>query len=222
VGLAGLEGHGQDIFVRALCGERAVAGSVMREGSGSATVVDSPLRAARAGIAYVPRDRRSESLFPSLSTRENFAAPTLSHDVRLGLLRHRLSERRLGRFVEQLRVRMGSARAPVTTLSGGNQQKVVIARWLAARPDILVLNDPTRGVDLGAKRDIYALLRKLAEEGVAVIMLSTEVDELIELMDRVLVFREGELFAELSREQLSRQALVAAFFGGAPGEGVPR
>jgi ABC-type sugar transport system ATPase subunit len=213
VGLAGLEGHGQEVFLRALGGQGVVAGSVMRERSGSATEVDSPWRAARAGIAYVPRDRRSESLFPSLSTRENFAVATLSRDVRLGLLRHRLTERRMRAYIDQLRVKLGSPRAPVTTLSGGNQQKVVIARWLAARPDILLLNDPTRGVDLGAKRDIYALLRKLAEEGVAVIMLSTEVDELIELMDRVLVFREGELFAELSREQLSRGALVAAFFG---------
>ena len=99
------------------------------------------------------------------------------------------------------------------TLSGGNQQKVVIARWLAAEPRILLLNDPTRGVDLGAKRDIYDLLAELTAEGIGVVMLSTEVDELIELMDRVLVFKEGELETELGRASLTRSALVSSYFG---------
>jgi ABC-type sugar transport system ATPase subunit len=101
----------------------------------------------------------------------------------------------------------------VTTLSGGNQQKVVIGRWLASEPRVLLLNDPTRGVDVGAKRDLYALLTHLADEGLAVVMLSTELDEHVELMDRVLVFREHELFREIERASLSRQALVSAFFG---------
>ncbi len=103
-------------------------------------------------------------------------------------------------------------------LSGGNQQKVVIARWLAATPRVLLLNDPTRGVDLGAKRDLYGLLEQLAADGVAVVMLSTEVDEHVELMDRVLVFREGAVSATLSREELDRARLIAAFFGRVPGE----
>jgi ABC-type sugar transport system ATPase subunit len=99
------------------------------------------------------------------------------------------------------------------TLSGGNQQKVILARWLASHPKVLLLNDPTRGVDIGAKRDIYELLVGLAREGVAVVMLSTEVDEHVELMDRVLVFREHEVFAELPRERVTRESLVSAFFG---------
>jgi ABC-type sugar transport system ATPase subunit len=101
----------------------------------------------------------------------------------------------------------------ITTLSGGNQQKVIIARWLAVKPRVLVLNDPTRGVDLGAKNDIYKVLTDLAATGTAVIMLSTELIELIELMDRVLVFREGAVFRELQREQLTRNGLVASYFG---------
>jgi ABC-type sugar transport system ATPase subunit len=108
---------------------------------------------------------------------------------------------------------MGRESDPITSLSGGNQQKVVIARWLARDPRVLLLNDPTRGVDIGAKRDIYALLDDLTGRGVAVVMLSTEVDEHIELMDRVLVFREGALSATLTRPELTRQSLVAAFFG---------
>jgi ABC-type sugar transport system ATPase subunit len=101
----------------------------------------------------------------------------------------------------------------VATLSGGTQQKVLIARWLAAGPRVLLLNDPTRGVDIGTKKDIYRLLAELTAAGVAVVMLSTEVDELVELMDRVLVFREHEVFTELPRAALTPGRLVAAFFG---------
>ena len=99
------------------------------------------------------------------------------------------------------------------TLSGGNQQKVIIARWLAYGPRILLLNDPTRGIDIGAKNDLYALFRALAEQGLAVVMLSSELDEHVELMDRVLVFREDELHREFERSQVTRERLVAAFFG---------
>ena len=107
-------------------------------------------------------------------------------------------------------------RAPderITTLSGGNQQKVAIARWLASNPKVLLLNDPTRGIDIGTKHDLYVLLTQLVNDGLAVVMLSTELDEHVELMDRVLVFREHELFRELDRSELSRNALVGAFFG---------
>ena len=112
----------------------------------------------------------------------------------------------------------GSRRHPITTLSGGNQQKVVIARWLATNPRILLLNDPTRGVDIATKRDIYGVLTEAATAGLAVVMLSTEIDEHLELMDRILVFREGELFAEMPSERATRSGLVASFFGRAQSE----
>ncbi|WP_329321267.1 sugar ABC transporter ATP-binding protein [Streptomyces sp. NBC_01262] len=213
VGLAGLEGHGQDAFIKALWEGPSGEGSVLRIQDGSQSEVRSEQKAAAAGIGYVPRDRRAEALFGSLSIRENFAAATQRKDTRFGLLSRKSA---LGRFAEYragLKVRMGRESDPITTLSGGNQQKVVIARWLARRPDVLLLNDPTRGVDIGAKRDIYALLDELTGKGVAVVMLSTEVDEHIELMDRVLVFREGSHSASLDRKELTRQSLVAAFFG---------
>ena len=177
------------------------------------TPVASTAQAADLGVVYVPRDRRSESLFPTLSIRENFAAATLAADQRRGLLSRARTDGRLARFREQLAITLASAGLPITTLSGGNQQKIVMARWLAVEPAVLLLNDPTRGVDLNAKRDLYGLLTGLAAEGVAVVMLSTEVDELIELMDRVLVFREGSVFAEFDRQELSRERLVASFFG---------
>jgi ABC-type sugar transport system ATPase subunit/ribose/xylose/arabinose/galactoside ABC-type transport system permease subunit len=212
VGLAGLEGQGQDEYLRAL---RFAAG---KDG-------------AKARIAYVARDRREESIFPPLSVRENFTAATLSKDARGGLISARRASARFAGYADRLKIRLGRDQDAITTLSGGNQQKVVIARALACDPRVLLLNDPTRGVDIGAKRDIYALLRELAASGMAIVMLSTEVDEHLELMDRVLVFRDGAPATELSRTGLSRTglastglsstgltrgAIVAEFFGSSP------
>ncbi|HUZ21814.1 MAG TPA: sugar ABC transporter ATP-binding protein [Acidimicrobiales bacterium] len=213
VGVAGLEGHGENEFLEALWGETVFEGEIVRHLSNEDVVIRSPVEAAHYDIAYVPRERRLDSLFSWMSIRENFALPTLSQDARLGWLSPRSSRRRLAAYVKRLGIVLGSADDAITTLSGGNQQKVVIARWLAYGPRILLLNDPTRGIDIGAKNDLYALLGALAGEGLAVVMLSTELDEHVELMDRVLVFREHELFRELERSELSREALVAAFFG---------
>ena len=193
VGLAGLEGQGQDDYLWAL-----------RSGSAES---------APSRIAYVARDRREESIFPPLSIRENFTAATLDADARFGLISARRAAARFAPYIDRLKIRLGRDHDAITTLSGGNQQKVVIARALASDPAVLLLNDPTRGVDIGAKRDIYALLRELAADGMAIVMLSTEVDEHLELMDRVLVFRDGRPQAELQRDQLSRSAIVREFFG---------
>src|SRR4029077_16254148 len=116
---------------------------------------------ARAGIVYVPRERRDEAIFGALSIRENFTLPHVGRDTVAGLVRPSSSERRLSGYVDRLRIKLGRSSDGIMTLSGGNQQKVVIARWLASQPRILLLNDPTRGVDLGAKRDIYDLLAEL-------------------------------------------------------------
>jgi len=192
IGLAGLEGHGQDQFLKELWRVGGEAG---------------------VRVAYVPRERRAEGIFESKSVRENFGLPTLGQDTRHGLLSHARTRERLRRYVDRLRITLSDPEDPITTLSGGNQQKIVMARWLATEPSVLLLNDPTRGVDLGAKRDLYALLAELTAQGVAVVMLSSELDEHVELMDRVIVFREGAPFCELDHSRLSRQALVSAFFG---------
>jgi ABC-type sugar transport system ATPase subunit/ribose/xylose/arabinose/galactoside ABC-type transport system permease subunit len=201
VGLAGLEGQGQDEYLRALRSGQA------QRGSGDS---------APSRIAYVARDRREESIFPPLSIRENFTAATLDADARFGLISARRAAARFAPYIDRLKIRLGRDHDAITTLSGGNQQKVVIARALASDPAVLLLNDPTRGVDIGAKRDIYALLRELAARGMAIVMLSTEVDEHLELMDRVLIFRDGRPQAELQRDELSRSAIVREFFGADP------
>ena len=210
VGLAGLEGQGQDEYLGAL--RSGSAGSRVSRHRPSASRIARP----PARIAYVARDRREESIFPPLSIRENFTAATLDADARFGLISARRAAARFAPYIDRLKIRLGRDHDAITTLSGGNQQKVVIARALASDPAVLLLNDPTRGVDIGAKRDIYALLRELAASGLAIVMLSTEVDEHLELMDRVLVFRDGQPQAELQRDELSRSAIVREFFGADP------
>jgi len=211
VGLAGLEGHGQQAFLDALRGAGAHGGRVL---AGADQIeLTSPRAALPAGVAYVPRDRRGEALFATLAVSENFSVPTFRQDRRRGLLSWAASRERLTGYVRRLAIKVRDPRLPITTLSGGNQQKVVVARWLAAHPRVLLLNDPTRGVDLNAKRDLYELLEQLTADGLAVVMLSSEADEHVELMDRVLVFREGTVSAELDRTSLSRTTLIGAFFG---------
>jgi ABC-type sugar transport system ATPase subunit len=122
-------------------------------------------------------------------------------------------QKRFEHYVDLLKITAGRHGNPITSLSGGNQQKVIIARWLATKPKVLLLNDPTRGVDMGAKRDIYRILLDAAGDGLAIVMLSTELVELVDLMDRVLVFREGGLARELTRDELSSSRLVASYFG---------
>jgi len=213
IGVAGLEGQGGNTFLEALRGGVVTEGEVVRHLDGREAVVGSPADAADYDIAYVPRERRLDAIFSWMSIRENFALPTLERDTRFGLLRKRSSRRRLAAYKERLGIVLGSPEDSIMTLSGGNQQKVIIARWLAYGPRILLLNDPTRGIDIGAKNDLYALFRALAEQGLAVVMLSSELDEHVELMDRVLVFREDELHREFERSQVTRERLVAAFFG---------
>jgi ABC-type sugar transport system ATPase subunit len=214
VGLAGLEGHGQDRMLRILGGL-----AVPDEGEVTYLAGDREVRIRTAHdalanrVVYVPRDRRTESIFDSRSILDNFALPTQQRDERLGIVVTRKTDKRFREYVASLKIVSGRSRNLITTLSGGNQQKVVTARWLAANPAVLLLNDPTRGVDIGAKHDIYRELIGVARTGVAVVMLSTEVDEHIELMDRILVFREGQLAEEINRNAATRQGLVASFFG---------
>lgn len=213
VGVAGLEGQGQEAFLEALRGGGAFGGEVIRhEDDGTQLILRSRHQAFANGISFVPRER-GQAIFRWMSIRANFGIPTLEQDRRSRLLSIRSTRARLQKYVGRLNIRLGDVEDRITTLSGGNQQKVIIARWLAADPRILILNDPTRGIDIGAKRDLYQLLGEMAADRLAIVMLSSELDEHIELMDRVLVFREFELMREIPKKDLSRRALVSAFFG---------
>lgn len=221
LGVAGLEGQGQVEFVECLTGLRrpasgrvvAVRGHAADGGPPERAEIRSYRGANRHGVRYVPRDRRHEGLFAPLSVFDNFAI-TLWRDLqRCGLLRRREARTRLQEFAQSARLTSASPRQPISTLSGGNQQKVLLGRWIAMRPRALVVNDPLRGVDANTKEELYDLFRGLADAGVAVIFLSTEIVELLTLTDRIAVFHEGSLVVTLPATTSTDTDVVAAMFG---------
>lgn len=215
LGLAGLEGQGQAEFVECLCGlRRPASGHLLALGdNGQSRTVRSYRGANRLGIRYVPRDRRYEGLFGPLSVFDNFAVALWSDFSRLGLLRRQQARKRFADFAESSRLVSASPGRPISILSGGNQQKVLLGRWIAMRPRVLVVNDPLRGVDANTKEELYGLFRRLAADGVAIIFLSTEIVELLTLTDQIAVFHEGSLVAMLPTEMSSDTDVVAAMFG---------
>jgi ribose transport system ATP-binding protein len=215
LGLAGLEGQGHVEFVECLCGlRRPASGQTLAFGDGGESRTVRGYRGAnRLGIRYVPRDRRHEGLFGPMSVFDNFAATLWSDLNRLGLLRRRQARTIFEAFAESSRLVSASPRRPISILSGGNQQKVLLGRWIAMRPRVLVVNDPLRGVDHNTKEELYKLFRQLAADGLAIIFLSTEIVELLTLTDQIAVFHEGSLVAMLPTERSSDTDVVAAMFG---------
>lgn len=214
VGLAGLDGHGQEQFLKICAGlEKPVSGEVLLQGREHAKKVRGFRDAVASGIAYLPRDRRATGIFPSLSIMDNFAISTLGRDTLFGFIRKNKRRSRYEAYRERLSVVAPQPDAPITALSGGNQQKILLARALALEPAILLLNDPTRGVDVATRHVLYDVFRSLATEGMALVILSSEIEEVLLLCDRVLVFREQEIAAELSGRQMTTDAVIAAMFG---------
>lgn len=214
VGLAGLEGHGQVEFIQTVSGiRRPVSGHVHVDRGGTRYVIDSVKSAERANLAYIPGDRKAEGVFANLSVFENFGIACYRRTSRAGFIDRRRVASMFYDRVKDLSIRIGRVTAPINSLSGGNQQKIVVGRALASAPLVLVLNDPTRGVDIGAKRDLYALLQRLAEERRAILFLSNEIEEFVGLCDRVAVFRSQSLFGTLEGGEINAEAVLAAMFG---------
>jgi ABC-type sugar transport system ATPase subunit len=216
VGVAGLAGHGQEAFLEAVAGlRRPQNGSILvrARNTHTLTAVRRFGEAFRLGVAYVPRDRKQEGLFMPLSVLDNLALPVLPRYSRAGVVRRKKLGTDARRLLESLQLRGGQLDTPVARLSGGNQQKVLLGRWLAAEPRLLVLNDPMRGVDLGVKRQFYELLQRLSEQGMAVLLLSTELEELVAVAHRVVVFHEHTVSAVVPGNADSRASILAAMFG---------
>jgi ribose transport system ATP-binding protein len=208
VGIAGVQGNGQQTVLRAIAGLIPFRGTLRV--AGTALKPGSVRQAQRAGIRYVPRDRRREGLLSTLSIRENLALGNMAAVARRGVILPG-RERALARAaIERLSIRAPSISQPAGLLSGGNQQKVVLGRTLAGRAQVLLLDDPTQGVDIGTKSEIYQLIADTAAQGVAVLLFSTDAVELAALCDRALVFSRGRVVAELGRHELSEENLVAA------------
>jgi len=211
VGLGGLDGQGQQHLMHAVFGVlRGVSGRLEVNGRPLSGPSPSRTKQADIGLALVPEDRKTEGLILDMSIAKNLRLAALGR-VPFGILdSDNESEARIRRLIERLSLTYGSLESPVATLSGGNQQKVVIAKWLALSPRCLLLMDPTRGIDLPTKAQIYRLLRELAREGLAVILQSTDYEELIHLCDRVYVFYGGRIVSKLTGDQLTPSALIAA------------
>jgi ribose transport system ATP-binding protein len=211
VGLGGLDGQGQQEVLQALAGVlRGVSGDI-RIGE-QTEVPNCPRGGLTDGyrVALVPEDRKTGGLFLPQSIANNLTAPILERISPRGVVSETNEQSRLDEMIRTLQIKVSSADLAVSTLSGGNQQKVVIAKWLATKPKLLLLIDPTRGIDVGTKQEIYKLLRDLANDGLAILLYTTDYDELIGLCDRALVMYDGRINAELSGDQLTEQNILSS------------
>ncbi|MEV0719089.1 ATP-binding cassette domain-containing protein [Asanoa sp. NPDC050611] len=210
VGLAGLVGSGRSELLRCVAGlARPTAGSIRIVGAESSA--GSPNAARRLGVAYVPEDRHHEGTVPLMSVHDNLVLAWIRGRTRLGLLRRGRTAALAAKWIERLAVRPPLPGRAVRLLSGGNQQKVVLARWLATEPRLLLLDEPTRGIDVGAKAEIHALIAELKQQGLAVVLVSSELPELLGVADRVVVLHEGRTTGELPRGASEEQVGDLAF-----------
>ncbi len=211
VGLGGLDGQGQRELLLALFGVlRGVSGTIEIAGAPARIGDPTDAKSGKAAMALIPEDRKTEGLMLPMSIAENLCFAALDRVSSHGIIDAREKSQRVARMIDLLKIKVADPDLPVSSLSGGNQQKVVIAKWLMNDPRIVLLNDPTRGIDVGTKQEIYALLRKLAEDGVAILFYSTDYDELIGCCDRVLVMYDGAIVRTLEGEAITERALVAS------------
>ncbi len=212
IGMAGLVGAGRTEIARVLFGiDQASGGEMLLDGR--PLHLSSPSAALRAGIAYVPEDRHRDGLILDFSIADNVTLPILPR-LFPHLLVHRAMERTLARgFVDRLRVRATSVDQLVQALSGGNQQKVVIAKWLATNPKVLILDEPTRGVDIGAKVEVHRIVSELAASGLGILLISSDLPEVLAMSDRILVLHEGRITAEIPRAEANEERVMFAATG---------
>lgn len=207
VGIAGLVGAGRTELLRTLFGVDApVSGSI--EVAGHVVPLKSPQNAIAAGVALVPEDRKQQGVVLEMTIRENMGLASLHQHSRFGFLNFAVEKMQSAEMGKRLRVKAPNDLHRVGNLSGGNQQKVVLGKWLALKPRVLLLDEPTRGIDVGAKQEIYQLMDELAGQGIAVLFVSSEMEEIIGMSDRVIVMHEGRITGELNREELSEESVM--------------
>lgn len=208
LGIAGLIGAGRTEMARAIFGaDRFDSGTI--EVFGTPVTIRSPEDAIRLGIGLVPEDRKQQALFLALAVRMNLSMAVLKRLTnRIGFIRAREEQDLVARYQQALSIRMSSPEQRVRNLSGGNQQKVVIARWLALQPRVLIVDEPTRGIDVAAKSEVHQLLDEMANQGIAVIMISSELPEILSMSDRILTLREGRITGEFTRAEATEERLM--------------
>ncbi|BBE24318.1 ABC transporter [Arthrobacter sp. MN05-02] len=208
VGVAGLVGSGRSELMKTIVGDVRIDSGELRVG-GRSVVFRSPAGAVAAGIGFAPEERKAEALIMERSVRDNTALAVLSKLARGIFVRSKAEHDLANDYISRLRIRTPSGDQLVKNLSGGNQQKVVLARWLATNPQLLVLDEPTRGVDVGAKAEIYKIIDDLAHQGVAVLVVSSELPEVLGLADRIYVMANGRIVGELAHSDASEEAILA-------------
>ncbi|MFO1035740.1 MAG: sugar ABC transporter ATP-binding protein [Geminicoccaceae bacterium] len=213
VGLAGLLGSGRTEVARTLFGADAADGGEIRI-DGKKASFEGPGDAIRAGLGFCTEDRKVEGIVPDMSVRENLTLALLPALSRSGVVDEARQREIVDRFIKRLGIRCASPEQKIRELSGGNQQKVLLARWLCLDPRLLILDEPTRGIDVGGKAEIQALIRELADQGLGVLMISSELEEILEGCDRVFVLRDGRTVANLPKAELSEMAVMTAMAHG--------
>jgi rhamnose transport system ATP-binding protein len=212
VALAGLVGSGRSEVARAVFGiDRYDAGRVTVRGRDLRR--GSPTTAMAAGVGFVPEDRRQQGLVMEMSIQQNVALASLRQLRRAGLIRAAAENRLAADWAVRLKIKYGRLTDPVSMLSGGNQQKTVLAKWLSRRPRVLIVDEPTRGIDIATKAEVHQLLTRLAGDGVGILMISSELPEVLRISDRILVMREGRLAAEYSRAEATEEKIMSAATG---------
>jgi ribose transport system ATP-binding protein len=217
VGLAGLVGAGRTELLQTLFGITPSIGGTI-DMDGETVNPQNPIEAIHAGIALAPENRKQQGLVMEMALRENMSLPSLIRDQHHGFLNRQQEAKITEQMIKQMQIKTPSAEQEVRYLSGGNQQKVVLGKWLAMEPKLLLLDEPTRGIDVGAKQEIYGLMEKLTRRGVAILFVSSEMEEVLGMSDRALVMHEGRLSGELSRTELSEEAIMQLATGGKPAE----
>ncbi len=215
LGIYGLVGAGRTELCKSIFGARPYEGEILV--NEKPIQIRQPSTAVNKQIAFLSEDRKTEGLVMGLSIRRNMALPSLSRRQVLGVIDRDAEKREARSLVEKLKIVAPSVESEAFALSGGNQQKVVIGKWLLADPRVLICDEPTRGVDVGAKMEIYSHLRNLAEEGMAVIMVSSELPEILGMSDRILVLRKGRISAEFEAEEATEEKIMASALGGSAG-----
>lgn len=213
LGMAGLLGSGRTDVARAVFGaDRPESGKIMLDGK--PLNLRSPNDAINAGIAFLSEDRKAEGIVPEWSVRENMTLAALPALTKMGVVSRVQQSEIVDKYMKRLGIKASSAEQKIRELSGGNQQKVLLARWLCKNPKFMIMDEPTRGIDIGAKGEIQKLVNELAESGLGVLMISSELEELVEGSSRVVVMRDGQLVAELHHNEISQDAIINAMAEG--------
>lgn len=208
LGIAGLIGAGRSELARAIFGaDRKTSGQIFM--AGKAITINSPVDAVQQGLGLVPEDRKSQGLLSGMSVVENVTVTNLKKLTKAGFINKRKEMETANALVKRLKIRLSSIQQRISSLSGGNQQKVILARWLGSNVKIIIFDEPTRGIDVAAKAQIHQLMRELVRQGASIIMISSELPEILEMSDRIIVMHEGNITGELNRKEASEEKIIS-------------